>query len=81
MNPVAETSSPHEVPMSSLIPKTSLFGAMISYLAAMDKDQFFAVVGLLITVAGFFINLYFQFRKDRRDAELHKAHIASVERK
>lgn len=50
---------------------TSLYGWLTS-------NDMLAVIGAVVAVLGFLVNLIFQVRRDRREAELHAARMAQL---
>lgn len=53
-------------------------GATTSLLGWMTSNEAVVLTGLLVTVLGFAINLYFQIRRDRREQELQRIRLASI---
>jgi len=50
---------------------TSLYGWLTS-------NEMLAFIGAVVAVLGFLVNLIFQVRRDRREAELHAARMAQL---
>lgn len=69
---------PREVSMFHLVPKSSIGGTAVITIGAMNHNELMALAGFVFTVLSFFINLHFQYLKNKRDAELNAAQIASI---
>lgn len=56
-------------------------GAGSAFIFGMSLEQFAALTGLLIALLGYFTNVYFQWRKDRREERFlqHNGKAAKVE--
>lgn len=63
----------HEVDVSGIATKVSVFGASVSAFGGVSYSEFIALIGLCITLLGFTVNFVFQWRRDRREVALHKA--------
>lgn len=62
----------------SLIPRSTLGGAGISAIGAMNTNEAMAVGGFVLAVLGFFVNLFFKIQENRRQTELHRAQVAAI---
>lgn len=69
---------PREVSMMQLIPKSSLGGTAVATTGVVTHSETLALLGFGITVLSFFVNLYFQIQKHKREAELNAVQIASI---
>lgn len=56
-------------------------GGFLAWLSKLDLSTVSYVVGISVAVLGLAISLFFQWRKDRRDAEVHKATLKALETK
>ena len=56
--------------------KAMIPGAATATLGWVVSSQEIALIGLALTIAGFFINLFFQIRRDRREEAWHKAKLS-----
>jgi fucose permease len=63
-------TQPFEDIATSVASKSMGGGAATSILGWISSNEGIALIGLGITVAGFIVNFVFQFRRDRREAEL-----------
>jgi len=72
------TSTPIEATVSSVAVKGMGGGTATSFLGWITSNEAMAVIGLIVTLSGFIINVIFQVRRDRREAELHRSHIATL---
>jgi hypothetical protein len=68
----------HETLMTSLATKGTIGGAGISLLGGITETELAAVSGLLVAVVGLGVNIFFQLRRDRREAELHEVQLLRV---
>lgn len=69
-----------EAVMTGAANKTTLGGAAVSGLGWVASSEFVAVMGLLIAAAGFFVSLYFQIRRDKREKLEHEARMEQIRR-
>lgn len=69
-----------EATVLSLIPKSSIGGASISALGAMSHNEVVALAGFGITLLSFGINLFFQWKKDKRETVLHAARLSKFQK-
>ncbi len=51
-------------------------GALTTGLGWLTSNTLIALVGLLMAILGFIVNLYFQHRRDKREAQLHDMKMA-----
>lgn len=63
-------TKPIEELASSIASKSMGGGAATSVLGWISSNEGIALIGLGITVAGFIVNFIFQFRRDKREAEM-----------
>lgn len=47
-------------------------GAQVAMASGMDITGFCAMVGAFVALAGFFVSIYFQWRRDRREAKFNR---------
>jgi fucose permease len=52
-------------------------GAATSVFGWISSNEGIALIGLVITVLGFFVNFIFQLRRDKREAAWQQAQIAA----
>ena len=71
---------PRGAPMSSLIPKTTVGGTGIAAIGAVSHNELLAILGFVLSIGGFCINWYFQWKRDQRDAALHAAQLTKINR-
>jgi fucose permease len=50
-------------------------GATTSLFGWITSNHSIAVMGLMVAILGFSVNLYFQLRRDRREQELHQSNL------
>lgn len=67
--------------MSSLGSKATYMGAGTAFVFGWSASEFAAVAGVLIAVVGLAVNIYFSHRNDKRNSELHAAHLRALERR
>lgn len=72
------TSDSAEATVSSIASKSMGGGATASVLGWLSSNEAIAVVGVTITILGFIVNLIFQVRRDRREAELQRVKIDDI---
>lgn len=58
---------------SAVASKVTYTGAGAAILGAITSSQASVAVGILLGVAAYFTNLFFQWRRDRREREHHEA--------
>jgi hypothetical protein len=75
---ISENQTPREVQMFHLVPKSSVGGATVATVGAMNHNDALALAGFVVAVLGFLMNMFFQFRKDKREAALIAAKIAAI---
>lgn len=56
--------------------KTTMVGAGVLSFGGITANDLAVIVGLVLTVCGFLINLWFQWRRDRRERLEHEARMA-----
>lgn len=71
---------PRGAQMISLIPKTTVGGTGIAAIGAVSHNEILALLGFTLSIGGFFINWYFQWKRDQRDAALHAAQLNKMNR-
>ena len=64
--------------VTSAATKTMTCGGMTAAYGWVTSNEGIAIIGLVLTIIGFVINLIFQLRRDRRETALHKAELSSV---
>lgn len=67
-----------EATVASVASKATSGGATASVIGFLTSNEGIALVGLMITIVGFVVNLIFKFRQDRRDQEFHRARLAGL---
>lgn len=68
----------HEELIISAASKTSVTGAATTVVGAVSNMDLLTVVGVLVAIGGFLINLIFQFRRDRRELKEHEARMNAI---
>lgn len=53
-------------------------GGMLVYISNLDWASWSYIVGIFVALIGLAAGLYWQWRKDKRDAEMHKAILESI---
>ena len=66
----------HEELIISAASKTSVTGAAAGVVGTVSQVDILTLTGVLIAVAGFGVNLFFNWRRDRRE---HREHLARME--
>lgn len=66
----------HEEIIISAASKTSVTGAGAAVVGTVSQVDIMTLTGVLIAVAGFGVNLFFNWRRDRRE---HREHLARME--
>lgn len=56
-------------------------GGFLAWLSKLDLSTLSYAVGIFVAVAGLLLSVFFQWRKDRRDAEVHAATLRAIEKK
>lgn len=65
---------------SSLGAKAMEGGTVTTALGWLTSNNVIALLGLGVAVLGFIVNLYFQYRRDRREHEFQVAKLAAMKR-
>lgn len=68
----------HDEIIISAASKTSITGAATTVVGAVSNMDLLTVVGVLVAVGGFLVNLAFQLRRDRREQKEHEARMAAI---
>lgn len=58
--------------------KATAGGAATTVFGWVSQSDLIGVAGLLLAVSGFAVSLYFQFRRERREIELHRARMSAI---
>lgn len=53
-------------------------GAGTVILGWLTLNDFALLIGVIVTLAGFGVNLYYKRKADRRESELHAARLAEI---
>ena len=61
--------------------KATIGGGIMALFGGIMATELAAVGGLVLAVLGFAVNLYFQWREDRRKSEEHIIRLASFDRR
>ena len=61
--------------------KATIGGSIMALFGGITATELAAVGGLVLAVLGFAVNLYFQWREDRRKSEEHIIRLASFDRR
>lgn len=70
--PVTPTTNADNM-ISHAATKVTEVGALASIGGWVTSNTLVAIFGLMVAILGFMVNLYFQSRRDRREAQLHDA--------
>lgn len=68
----------HDEIIISAASKTSIAGGVTTAAGAVTSMDLLTIVGVLVAVGGFLINLIFQLRRDRREQKEHLARMAAI---
>ena len=60
--------------------KTTYTGAIAGLIAWFKNVDWLAVVGIILAVLGFAINQYYQWKRNKREEELHKLQTEALRR-
>lgn len=69
----------HDIAVSSVANKAMYAGGVSAAFGGFTASEITAFVGAAIALLGFFVQLFFKIRADRRDAELHKRRLESLD--
>ena len=61
--------------------KATIGGGIMALFGGITATELAAVGGLVLAVLGFAVNLYFQWREDRRKSEEHIIRLAAFDRR
>ena len=61
--------------------KATIGGSIMALFGGITATELAAVGGLVLACAGFLVNLYFQWREDRRKSEEHLLRLAAFDRR
>lgn len=67
-----------EVAATSVANKTTMSGAVAGFIGWLADINWIGLTGTLVAVLGFAASLYFQWRRNRREEELHAAQMAAL---
>lgn len=67
--------------VTAVAQKTTIGGSLMALFGGITATDLAAVGGLVLAVLGFAVNLYFQWREDRRKSEEHIIRLASFDRR
>ncbi len=77
-NLIDSTSQNFSIKAESLAPATSyVTNASVFTWGALTFNQIMMLIGTVLALATFAVNLYFQKRRDRREQELHRKRMES----
>jgi len=65
--------------IASAASRGSVGGTAASLFGWLTSNDTLAFLGVVVAVLGFIVNVIFQIRRDRREAELHAARMASLQ--
>ncbi len=58
--------------------KTTVVGSGTTLVSWLFSSEFGALIDLILSIAGFLVNLYFKVRHDRRDQREHEAKMDRI---
>ena len=67
--------------VTAVAQKTTIGGSIMALFGGITATELAAVGGLVLAVLGFAVNLYFQWREDRRKSEEHIIRLVSFDRR
>ena len=67
--------------ITAVAQKTTIGGSLMALFGGITATELAAVGGLALAFLGFIVNLYFQWREDRRKSEEHIIRLASFDRR
>jgi uncharacterized protein involved in propanediol utilization len=67
-----------EAAVAAAAHKVTTAGAGTVVVGYLTLNDLCLVVGVIVTVAGFVVNLYYKRKQDRREAQLQEARIAAL---
>lgn len=70
-----------ETVTESVANKTTLGGAITGLFGYVSSINWIGLIGVLVAVGGFAVSFWFQWRRDKREGELHRAQLAAIERR
>lgn len=73
-----DTSTSVEATVSSIASKGMGGGTMTSIYGWVTSNEAMVLIGVVVTILGFVMNCIFQFRRDRREQELHRSKLAAL---
>ena len=68
----------HEEMIISAASKATAGGAAAGVVGTVSQVDILTLTGVLIAVAGFGVNFFFQWRRDRREHKEHNARMAAI---
>jgi len=73
-----DTNNTVEATVTSVASRGMGGGAATSMVGWLASNEAIALIGVIITVLGFVVNLIFQIRRDRRDQELQRVKLLAI---
>lgn len=67
--------------VTAVAQKTTIGGSLMALFGGITATELAAVGGLVLAFFGFAVNLYFQWREDRRKSEEHLLRLAAFDRR
>ena len=67
--------------VTAVAQKTTIGDSIMALFGGITATDLAAVGGLVLACAGFLVNLYFQWREDRRKSEEHLLRLAAFDRR
>lgn len=71
-------NSSTEAVVGTVATSTMKGGNVATVIGWMASNEAIALIGILITICGFIVNLYFQWKRDRREQELQRAKLREL---
>lgn len=56
-------------------------GGFLMWISNLDWSTLSYMVGISVAVLGLIVSVYFQYRRDRRDEEVHRVTIESIQKR
>lgn len=72
------TGAAIDAAMSSAADKTTWGGAAMGFVGWLASINWIGLIGVLVAVIGLAANIWFQYRKDRRESTESKARLAAL---
>lgn len=67
-----------EAAIATVANKVTATGTGITLFGYLTLNDFALIVGVLVTIAGFAVNLHYKRKHDRRAEELHQARLSEL---